>query len=323
MKNNRIFRRSHRWVYQSLKALAAVSLALALGSAAALADEPAKASDKKGIVLGSGAAVAKEPTKDLAKASQNPVAAMISVPIENNATFNNGDEDVFVNVTNIKPVIPMGITENWNLINRLIVPVIYQDDGFMGNHHTSGITSGGGSLATKEEDLGNLFGLGDIVYQGFFSPKKPGKVVWGLGPELHIPTGMERLTTNQWSLGPAAVVLTMPGHWVIGALVSNVWNIGNGYDDAPDVSSMTVQYFINYNMKGGWYLATSPVMTANWEADSGDQWTVPVGGGFGRVFKVGEQHVNMKLSAYYNVEAPDGNDDVWNLQASCTFLFPR
>ena len=94
--------------------MAAVSLALALGSAAALADEPAKASDKKGIVLGSGAAVAKEPTKDLAKASQNPVAAMISVPIENNATFNNGDEDVFVNVTNIKPVIPMGITENSN-----------------------------------------------------------------------------------------------------------------------------------------------------------------------------------------------------------------
>ena len=101
----------------------------------------------------------------------------------------------------------MGITENWNLINRLIVPVIYQDDGFMGNHHTAGITSGRDYLATKEEDLGNLFGLGDIVYQGFFSPKKPGKIVWGLGPELHIPTGTERLTTNQWSLGPAAVVL--------------------------------------------------------------------------------------------------------------------
>ena len=174
--------------------------------------------------MGSGAAVAKEPTKDLAKASQSPVVAMISVPIENNATFNNGDEDVFVNVTNIKPVIPMGITENWNLINRLIVPVIYQDDGFMGNHHTTGITSGGASC-DERGGSGKSVRPGRYRLSGFFLTKKPGKVVWGLGPELHIPTGTERLTTNQWSLGPAAVVLTMPGHWVIGALVSNVWNM--------------------------------------------------------------------------------------------------
>lgn len=262
---------------------------------------------------------------DLAKASQNPVAAMISVPFENNATFNNGEDDVFVNVLNIKPVVPMGITENWNLINRAIVPVVYQDSGFTGQHVSGGAWIGQPSsvFTTQEQDLGSIFGLGDIVYQGFFSPKKPGKVIWGLGPELHIPTGMDRATTNQWSLGPAAVVLTMPGHWVIGALVSNVWNIGSGYDDAADVNAMTAQYFINYNMKGGWYLTSAPVMTANWEADSGDQWTVPVGGGFGKVFKIGNQHVNMKLAAYYNVEAPDGNDDVWNLQYSCTFLFPK
>ena len=160
----------------------------------------------------------------------------------------------------------------------------------------------------------------EIYLPGLFLP---GKWFWGLGPQLNLPTGTDRFTANQWSLGPAAVVLTMPGHWVIGALVSNVWNIGNGYDNAADVNVMTAQYFINYNMKGGWYLTSAPVMTANWEADSGDQWTVPVGGGFGRVFKIGNQHVNMKLAAYYNVDAPDGNDDVWNMQLSCTFLFPK
>ena len=273
--------------------LSAVALSLIiLFGTAALADEPAKAPDPKA----------------LAKASQNPVASLISLPFENNATFNNGPDDVFVNILNIKPVIPMGITENWNLINRAIVPLVYQDDGFKG---------------PQGQDLGNQFGLGDIVYQGFISPKKPGKIIWGLGPELHIPTGTDRLTTDQWSLGPAAVVLTMPGQWVIGALVSNIWNIGNGYNDAPNVNAMTAQYFINYNMEGGWYLTSAPVMTANWKADSGDQWTVPVGGGFGRVFKLGGQHVNMKLAAYYNVDAPDDNDDVWNLQFQCTFLFPK
>lgn len=307
MKRESIFQRSASWNYHLLITVVAGSLTLASGCAIALADEPAKAPDPKA----------------LAKASQNPVADLISVPFENNATFNNGSEDVFINVLNIKPVIPMGITENWNLINRAIVPVVYQDDGFTGQQVSAGTTVGGAYLVTKEQDLGSVFGLGDIVYQGFISPKKPGKIIWGIGPEIHIPTGMDRLTTNQWSAGPAAVVLAMPGKWVFGALVSNVWNIGDGYDNAADVNSMTAQYFINYNMEEGWYLTTSPVMTANWEADSGDQWTVPIGGGAGRVFKIGDQHVNMKLAAYYNVEAPNDNDDVWNLQFQCTFLFPK
>jgi len=257
----------------------------------------------------------------LAKASQNPVASLISVPFENNATFNNGPEDVFVNILNIKPVIPTGITENWNLINRAIVPVIYQDDGFTGQWHHG---HGGApvSYTTPPEDLGSLFGLGDITYQGFFSPKKPGKFIWGLGPQLGIPTGMDRLTANQWTLGPAAVGLVMPGHWVIGALVSNIWNIGGGYDNAPDVNALTAQYFINYNMKGGWYLSTAPVITANWEADD-DKWTVPFGGGVGRVFKIGKQPVKMSAAVYYNVVAPDDYDDVWNLQFALTFLFPK
>jgi hypothetical protein len=245
------------------------------------------------------------PEHDLAKASQNPVAKLISVPFENNATFNNGTEDVFVNILNIKPVIPMGLTENWNLINRAIVPVIYQEDS-----------------PNDQPGEGSLFGLGDIIYQGFFSPAKPGKFIWGVGPELHLPTGMERLTTDQWSLGPVAVGLTMPGHWVIGALVSNVWSIG-GYNDAPDVNVLTAQYFINYNMKGGWYLSSAPVITANWEAeDNDDTWTIPFGGGVGRVFKIGKQPVNLKLAAYYSVEKPDNASD-WNLQFSWTFLFPK
>lgn len=269
----------------------------------------------------------KKPAHDvaaLAKASQNPVSSLISVPFENNATFNNGPDNVYVNVLNIKPVIPMSLTENWNLINRAIIPVIYQDDGFMGQMHVSGASIGQPTtdFTTKEGDIGSLFGLGDITYQGFISPKKVGKFIWGLGTQINLPTGSDRLSSNQWSAGPAAVGLIMPGHWVIGTLVSNVWNIGNGYDNAADVNAMMVQYFINYNMANGWYLTTTPVMTANWEADSGDQWTVPMGGGVGRVFKIGSQHVNLKAAAYYNVQEP-GDDNAWNMQFQLTFLFPR
>ena len=152
------------------------------------------------------------PEHSLAKQSQNPVSTLISVPFENNSTFNNGPEDAYANILNIKPVIPMSFGENWNLINRAIVLVIYQGE--------------------RVEGEGDVFGLGDITYQAFFSPKKPGEFIWGLGPRLGMPTGMDRLTSNQWTLGPAAVGLMMPGHWVFGLLVSNVWSIGGGYDNA-------------------------------------------------------------------------------------------
>ena len=260
------------------------------------------------------------PEHDLAKASQNPVASLISLPFENNATFNNGKEDVFVNILNIKPVIPMSLTENWNLINRAIVPAIYVDGGTTGPFHTWG--GGTVTLIKKPEEEDSEFGLGDIVYQGFISPANPGKFIWGLGPQLNIPTGMERLTSDQWSLGPVAVGLTMPGHWVIGALVSNVWSI-EGYNDAENVNALTAQYFINYNMKGGWYLSSAPVIKANWEADDNDDtWTIPVGGGVGRVFKIGKQPVNLKLAGYYSAVKPDDASD-WNLQFTWTFLFPK
>lgn len=240
---------------------------------------------------------------NLAKQSQNPVASLISLPFENNATFNNGRDDDFINILNIKPVIPMGLTENWNWINRIIAPVMYADQDIPGDNTAK-------------------FGVADIIYQGFLSPAKSGKVIWGIGPQLNLPTGMERFTSDQWSLGPNGVVLTMPGQWVIGLLLGNVWSIG-GYNGAEDVNQLTAQYFINYNMEGGWYLTSAPVITANWEADdSDDKWTVPFGGGIGRVFKIGKQAVNLKAAVYYSAIRPDNASD-WNLQFTWNFLFPK
>jgi hypothetical protein len=148
-----------------------------------------------------GAWAEEEPSKDasdLAKASQNPVSTMISVPFENNATFNNGPNDDFVNVLNVKPVFPMGLTKDWNLINRAIIPLVYQGGAFVGDTRVGGSVVPGGAteFVIVGEEQESQFGIGDIVYQGFISPNKPGKVIWGLGPQLNIPTGMGRMSTN-------------------------------------------------------------------------------------------------------------------------------
>lgn len=249
-----------------------------------------------------GAALATESDQqDLAKASQNPVSSLISVPFENISSFNNGPGDAFVNALTIKPVYPMSLTENWNLINRGVIPVIYQ-----------------GALV---DGIGSKSGMGDVTYQGFISPAKPGKFIWGVGSVVTFPTGAQRMTTEKWSAGPALIGLTMPGNWVVGALAFNSWSFA-GDDDAADVNAFSFQYFINYNMPGGWYLSTSPTISANWEADSGNRWNVPFGGGFGRVFKIGKQPVNASLKAYYNVEHPEDASN-WNISAQFTFMFPK
>ncbi len=166
-------------------------------------------------------------------------------------------------------------------------------------------------------------GLGDTTFTAFLSPKKTGKWIWGVGPVALLPTATDdRLGSDKWGLGASAVVLTMPGNWVVGSLFSNVWSVGGSGDQ--DVNLFTWQYFINYNIpnSGGWYLSSAPIMTANWEADSGDKWTVPVGGGGGRVFKIGKQPVNVQAQAFYNVEKPEYAAD-WQLRLQLQFLFPK
>jgi hypothetical protein len=85
---------------------------------------------------------------------------------------------------------------------------------------------------------------------------------------------------------------------------------------------MLIQPFVNYNLPAGWFLVSAPIITANWAASSDDQWLVPIGGGVGRVFKIGPQPVNVGLQAYYNVEKPQFGPD-WSLRFAVSFLFPK
>ena len=130
----------------------------------------------------------------------------------------------------------------------------------------------------------------------------------------------DALGSDKWGAGASVVLLTMPGKWVVGSLFSNVWSFAGSGDQ--DVNLFTWQYFINYNLPKKWYLTSAPIITANWEADSDNTWTVPFGGGIGKIFNIGKQPLNGQISAYYNVEKPEFGPD-WQLRVQLQFLFPK
>ena len=245
-----------------------------------------------------GSALAGE-TEDLARAAQNPVASLISLPFQNNTNFDVGPQEKTQNIMNIQPVWPFEMNEDWNLITRTIVPVISQP------------------AFTPAQD--REFGLGDTVFTAFLSPKDSGEWIWGVGPALLLPTSTDdRLGAGEWGAGPSAVILTIRGPWVVGSLFSNIWS----FTGDEQVNLFTWQYFVNYNLDDGWYLTSAPVITANWEANSDNRWTVPFGGGVGKIFKIGKQPMNVSAAAYYNVEKPDFGAD-WQARLQVQFLFPK
>jgi hypothetical protein len=246
---------------------------------------------------------------DLEAKAQNPIASMVSVPVDTSIDFGATNGTAVISL--FQPVIPASVGD-WNLISRPILPVIWVE----------GAISGSASIpnVTKQQNK-EAFGLGDLNYSLFASPAKAGKVIWGVGPSVTLPTATDPvLGTEKWSLGPTAVALIQPKPWSLGILGRQLWSV-EGASDRADVSQFMVQYFVNYGLGNGWYLTTDPVNTVNWGA-KGEKWTVPLGGGIGRIFKMGNQPVNAKVRAYYNAVRPD-NGPEWSLNMSFAFLFPK
>jgi hypothetical protein len=251
-------------------------------------------------------ALALQDTAALAKAAQNPIADMISVPVQYNANFKTGPLEKTQSVLNIQPVYPVNLNPEWNLITRTIVPLISQP----------------GSVAGQDRENG----LGDIQFSAFLSPKQPTAGGWilGAGVIAQLDTASDnRLGQGAWGLGPTAVALRSDGHWLYGALINNVWSVSRD-DNRAKVNQMLVQPFINYNFPDhpGRYLSFAPIITANWEASGGNTWTVPLGIGIGQIMRFGNQPVNLQAHAYYNVARPDFAPQ-WNLRLQAQFLFPK
>jgi len=240
--------------------------------------------------------------EQLEKAVQNPVASLISVPLQNNTNFALGSFNRTQDVLNIQPVIPFKVSENWMVISRIVQPIIWQPYPY--------------------QNTGGEYGLGDMVPTFFLSPRKPKKIIWGAGPAFTFPTATNNLLgQGKLSIGPSVVALAQPGHWTVGVLINNVWSVA-GSGSRPAVNQMLMQYFISYQLRKGWYITSSPILTANWKATNGNAWTVPFGGGIGRVMKLGFQPVNITAQFYGNAVYPTGTSS-WSMRLQIAFLFPK
>jgi len=263
-------------------------------------------------------------TQALQKATQNPVANLISVPLQNNTNFDIGPFNRTQNILNIQPVIPIGLSEKWNLIIRWITPVIGQPAPGTANLEVFGIGEDTPAYLGAEAVQKNagVFGFGDMTPTFFLSPAKPHKLIWGVGPVFVAPTATSKvLGQGKFSIGPSVVVLLQPGHWTVGALFNNEWSVA-GSGSRRSVNQMLLQYFINYNLKKGWYVTIQPIVTANWQASGGNVWTVPVGGGIGRIMKFGAEPVNIAGQLYGNAAYPT-NGSPWSMRLQIAFLFPK
>jgi hypothetical protein len=244
-------------------------------------------------------AKSKNAATELAKQDQNPIARVIRVQIEDNVQFGFGPDNGVLNFLRIQPTIGFNLSKDWRLVTRQIIPIVHRP---------------GPDLAD---------GLGDIGLQLFLTPRRNGKLIWGVGPAFVFPSATkDTLGTEKWSAGPVAILAYQGGRWVAGAIASQLWSFA-GADDRRGVSVMTLRPFLNYNLPRGWFLVSSPSIAASWNADDANHlWLIPVGGGVGKAFALGSHGLNTTLEAYYHVKSPPIGPD-WQLRFQLTFLFPK
>ena len=245
-----------------------------------------------------------EDASALAKKLQNPIGNLISVPFQSNTNFSVGPNKGTQEILNIQPVIPFHIGDNWNIITRTILPLIWQP---------------------SYQPLASVapFGTGPITFSSFLSPAQPTNGwLWGFGPVTQIPVASSAsLGSNVWGLGPTGVLVYMKGPWVTGVLANNVWSLGGeGGPGGTKYNNFLMQPFVNFNMKGGWYVGTSPILTANWLTAGNNAWTIPLGMNVGRVIKLGKLPINLSGGAYANVVHPEFGS-TWQLRTQITFIF--
>lgn len=245
---------------------------------------------------------------DLRSKVQNPVGDLISIPME--VTFDFGAENGGATIINFQPVVPINLGAV-NIVTRTIIPIADAPGAISGQPGNPDPVPGA-----------RAFGLGDISLSLFVSPAKAGKVIWGVGPMFGFPTATsDVLGSGKWSAGPTVVVLTQPKPWTLGILAGNLWSFA-GDSARQDINQFIAQPFISYNLSKGWFLTTSPMITANWNATGNDVWLVPLGGGFGRLVSLGSTPTQFIVQAFANVQKPAAAPD-WALRFTAQAMFPK
>lgn len=247
---------------------------------------------------------AQEEEPDAAKAAQNPLANVISVPFQNNTDFGIGADGQTGNTLNIQPILPGKVGKSdWLLINRFIVPLPKTVPD------------------PSSESGGSITGIGDVMYTSWFAPPLKGSTTFGFGFTSVWPTaGSESLGQGKFSIGPSIVLVYSNPGW-LGAAVVSQWKSVGGDADRPDVNTFYFQYIYTKFLPKKWYLTTAPINLANLEASEGQKWTVPLGGGFGKMLKAGNLPVDLQTQAFYNVVRPD-QAPTWQLRVQLKFIIP-
>lgn len=245
-----------------------------------------------------------EDQAELARKTLNPIAALISLPIQFNYDRGIGPTDDGKKfVVNIQPVIPISIGPEWNLISRTILPIIDQDD-------------------ILPDGAADESGIGDVTQSLFFSPKTPtaNGWIWGAGPVMLLPTASDEvLGGEKWGLGPTAVVLKQAHGFTYGALANHVWSVA-GDDDRSDISATFLQPFFSYTTKTFTSFTINTESTYDW---MDDEWSVPVNLLVSQLLKIGGQPISLQAGPRYWAESPDNGPEGWGGRFTFTLLFPK
>jgi hypothetical protein len=241
---------------------------------------------------------------ELSKEIENPVTRRITVPLRYEADFLDGAYKATKDTFEIdQAVVPFRLNEDWALITRTKLPFEVEPPKKLGDHWASGLSNG---------------------YTTFFlSPEHGEGFYWGVGPVLYYPSATNSTVgVNKWGSGPSvAFIKEDESPWVFGAVVNNIWSFGGPPGSSDRTNQLFLNPFVNYHFFDGWSVGSSPEITANWIA-SGGKWTVPVGGGFGKAFRLGGQAMKLDFNAFYNAIRPKAGNDTWLLQVKLTFQFP-
>jgi len=240
---------------------------------------------------------------ELAQELSNPLADLMSIPFQMNYDRDIGPLDDGRKLqTNIQPVIPFSLNEDWNVISRTIIPVIDQDDIFPGE--------------------GSQFGLGDINLSLFFSPKKPTSagLIWGIGPVLLFPTATDSLLgAKKWGAGPAVVALTTRGPWTVGFLANHLWSYA-GDSDRQDISSTFVQPFAAYTWPSAWTVSLQSESTYNWKTE---KWSIPINAAVSKLVRWGKLPVSLQAGVGYWAESPETGPEGFRFRLQANFVLPK
>jgi len=258
---------------------------------------PAGSAGRQGAPSDAGAA---EDASALGKKLANPIASLISVPLQLNYDTDVGPVDDGERFAlNVQPVVPISLSAEWNVISRTILPLVHQDDVFPG--------------------AGDQTGLGDVVQSLFFSPVESSPI-WGVGPVFLIPTATEEeLGGEKWGLGPTGVVLRQTGPWTYGALANHIWSVA-GDGDRPDVNATFLQPFLSYTTPGAWTYTLQTESTFDWRTDN---WSIPIHALATKVLRIGGQLVSVGGGVRYWADSPSGGAEGFGLRLIVTLLYPR